>query len=378
MQFVQQHLPINGVTGSALRDNTAGNDKYFHNLKSCSLSERSYNYVFKLWILITVLKISKQHLLMEETCGGARRKTVLVAEHGPMNDENRRVILHPSARNDPRMLLLQEVLLNWVNATLQEEEIKVRSIHGDFYDGLVLQHLIEKLGAVELCAGGITFSSTTQQRKLAVVLQHVDQLLGSKCTKWSVSLIHEGDELATTHLLVALVQRFEVEIHLPPGVSVRAILIGENEVERRTETWEQLTPKEHDHLPSETDVIDLLFERAPDKVQHLTEALLKFANKHLKNLFLSVDNLAQFGDGVLLILLVGQLEGFFVPLYKYHVIPESKEHKTRNVQVALELIEESEITHTSWGVLKEDIVNVETKSLMKVLHVLYSKHKTRA
>uniref|UniRef100_A0A8C4QBY5 Calponin-homology (CH) domain-containing protein n=1 Tax=Eptatretus burgeri TaxID=7764 RepID=A0A8C4QBY5_EPTBU len=85
------------------------------------------------------------------------------------------------------------------------------------------------------------------------------------------------------------------------------------------------------------------------------QALLKFANKHLKNLSLSVDNLAQFGDGVLLILLIGQLEGFFVPLYKYHVIPENKEHKTHNVQVALKLIEESEITHTSWGVLQEGV-----------------------
>uniref|UniRef100_A0A8C4QGG0 Calponin-homology (CH) domain-containing protein n=1 Tax=Eptatretus burgeri TaxID=7764 RepID=A0A8C4QGG0_EPTBU len=181
----------------------------------------------------------------KETCGGARSKTVPVAEHGPMDDENRRIILHPSARKDPKMLLLQEVLLNWVNAQLQEEEIKVRSISGDFYDGLVLQHLIEKLGAVELHAGGITFCSTTQQRKLAVILEHIEQLLGSKSTKWSVSLIHEGNELATMHLLVALTQKFDLELHLPLGVSVQAIHIStENEVERRTEIWEELTPKE--------------------------------------------------------------------------------------------------------------------------------------
>ena len=31
-----------------------------------------------------------------------------------------------------------------MNAQLQEEEIKVRSIGGDFYDGLVLQHLTGK------------------------------------------------------------------------------------------------------------------------------------------------------------------------------------------------------------------------------------------
>lgn len=50
---------------------------------------------------------------------------------------------------------------------------------------------------------------------------------------------------------------------------------------------------------------------------------MTFVNKHLNKLNLEVSDLdTQFSDGVFLCLLVGLLEGYFVPLYEFHLTPQ--------------------------------------------------------
>jgi parvin len=50
------------------------------------------------------------------------------------------------------------------------------------------------------------------------------------------------------------------------------------------------------------------------------DSLMAFCNKHLNKINLEVTDLeTQFQDGVFLILLMGLLEGYFVPLYKFHL-----------------------------------------------------------
>lgn len=46
----------------------------------------------------------------------------------------------------------------------------------------------------------------------------------------------------------------------------------------------------------------------------------------------------QFADGVYLVLLMGMLEGYFVPLYSFNLTPESFEQKVHNVRFAFELM----------------------------------------
>lgn len=48
----------------------------------------------------------------------------------------------------------------------------------------------------------------------------------------------------------------------------------------------------------------------------------------------------QFHDGVYLTLLMGLLEGFFVPLYSFHLTPKDFDQKVHNVAFAFELMEE--------------------------------------
>lgn len=48
----------------------------------------------------------------------------------------------------------------------------------------------------------------------------------------------------------------------------------------------------------------------------------------------------QFSDGVYLCLLMGLLEGFFIPLYDFHLTPQDHDQKVHNVAFAFELMQE--------------------------------------
>lgn len=64
-------------------------------------------------------------------------------------------------------------------------------------------------------------------------------------------------------------------------------------------------------------------------------------NKHLNKINLEVSEIeTQFHDGVYLTLLMGLLEGFFVPLYSFHLTPKEFDQKVHNVAFAFELMEE--------------------------------------
>lgn len=64
-------------------------------------------------------------------------------------------------------------------------------------------------------------------------------------------------------------------------------------------------------------------------------------NKHLSKVHLELTNLdTQFHDGVFLTLLLGLLEGFFVPLSSFHLTPQNHEHKVHNVAFAFDLMKD--------------------------------------
>ena len=59
--------------------------------------------------------------------------------------------------------------------------------------------------------------------------------------------------------------------------------------------------------------------------QVVKKSLVTFVNKHLNKIHLEVHDLeTQFSDGVFLCLLTGLLEGYFVPLFDFHLTPQVK------------------------------------------------------
>lgn len=55
------------------------------------------------------------------------------------------------------------------------------------------------------------------------------------------------------------------------------------------------------------------------------------------------DDFKQFHDGVYLCLLMGLLEGFFVPLYDFYLTPQTDDEKVHNVAFSFELMQDSRL-----------------------------------
>ncbi|XP_033089546.1 gamma-parvin isoform X2 [Trachypithecus francoisi] len=252
--------------------------------------------------------------------------------------------LPPTSRKDPKFEELQKVLMEWINTTLLPEHIVVRSLEEDMFDGLILHHLFQRLAALKLEAEDIVLTAASQKHKLAVVLEAVNRSLQleERQAKWSVETIFNKDLLSTLHLLVALAKRFQPNLSLPTNVQVEVITIESTKSGLKSEkSVEQLTEYSTDKDQPPKDVFDELFKLAPEKVNAVKEAIVNFVNQKLDRLGLSVQNLdTQFADGVILLLLIGQLEGFFLHLKEFYLTPNSPAEMLHNVTLALELLKD--------------------------------------
>ncbi|XP_074395344.1 gamma-parvin isoform X2 [Zonotrichia albicollis] len=291
----------------------------------------------------------------------------------------KRKLIKPTSSNNPKLEELKLFLTEWINRTLKEEHIVVKSLEEDLYDGLVLHHLLENLGSLQLDVEKIALTEKKQRKKLSVILEVVAKCLQLEESqlKWSVESILTKDLLSTLHLLVAIAKHFEPTLALPPNVQVETITIESisgglktsNAVEYITENKENIEAQSND-------AFDELFSCDPDKLDAVKKALLEFVDQHVGKLGLNVKDIeSQFSDGVVLLLLIGQLEGYFLNLRNFFLTPVSTMEMLHNVNLALELLAEGGLLN--FPVDSEDIVNGDTKAIMRVLYCLYSKYRTK-
>lgn len=124
----------------------------------------------------------------------------------------------------------------------------------------------------------------------------------------------------------------------------------------------------------ERDAFDTLFDHAPDKLNLVKKTLVTFVNKQLMKINLEVADIeSQFHDGVHLVLLMGLLEGYFVPLYDFHLTPEDFDQKVHNVNFAFELMQDAGLAKPK--ARPEDVVNQDLKSTLRVLYNIFTKYK---
>ncbi|XP_038872786.1 gamma-parvin [Salvelinus namaycush] len=321
----------------------------------------------------------------------------------------RRKIIQPTSLKDPKLEKLKSVLVNWINSTLKEEHIVVQSLEEDIFDGLILHHLLGRLAGVLLSVEEIAVTSAAQTRKLEVILEALNEKLGlqdSSLSRWSVKLIHNKDLLATLHLLVAMVRCFQPNLELPPNVRVEVVLLevnrsgikSEKEIEILTDERlvnyfrlcccvqlqlhvlqrrDSVSDSTTDSLSSSDseDPIEQLLKLEPHKINTVKRAIMHFVNKKMSTLGLQVTDMEkQFSDGVILLLLIGQLEGFFVPLYDFNITPVNTTEMLQNVTVALDLLNDTGLPTTN--IEPQDIVSQDVTATLKVLYALFKKHKS--
>ncbi|XP_048158141.1 gamma-parvin isoform X2 [Corvus hawaiiensis] len=291
----------------------------------------------------------------------------------------KRKLIKPTSRNSPKLEELKLFLIEWINRTLKEEHIVVKSLEEDLYDGLVLHHLLENLGSLKLDVDKIALTEKKQRQKLSVIMEAVAKCLQLEESqlKWSVESILAKDLLSTLHLLVAIAKHFKPNLALPPNVQVETITIEITSTGLKTSNAvEYITENKENVEAQSNDAFDELFSCAPDKLDAVKKALLQFVDKHVGKLGLNVRDIeSQFSDGVILLLLTGQLEGYFLNLRNFFLTPASTTEMLHNVNLALDLLAEGGLLN--FPVNSEDIVNGDTKAIMRVLYCLYSKYGTK-
>ncbi|CAM9464666.1 unnamed protein product [Lampetra fluviatilis] len=305
-----------------------------------------------------------------------------INQEGARLEENEeRSIINPKHKDDPKLQELIKVLKDWINDVLVEDRIIVKDLEDDLYDGQVLQKLLEALEHKKLNVAEVTQCEITQKQKLHMVLQAVNQTLkpqqwGGGGVRWSVELIHSKHVVAILHLLVALAIHFRAPIHLPDHVTVQLVVVqkrgGKVLVQKSQEVITTTMESMAGHF--ERDAFDTLFDHAPDKLNVVKKSLITFVNKHLSKLNLEVTELeTQFADGVYLVLLMGLVEGYFVPLYNFFLTPDGFEQKVHNVSFSFELMQDGGLCRPK--ARPEDIVNFDLKSTLRVLYNLFTKYK---
>ncbi|XP_051975877.1 gamma-parvin [Xyrauchen texanus] len=296
----------------------------------------------------------------------------------------RRLIIQPASLDDPKLSKLKEVLVEWTNRTLKVEHIVVRSLEEDLYDGLVLHHLLRRLAGVQLQVDEIALTAEAQVHKLEVILAALNGILkiDEEKAKWSVKLIHSRDLLATLHLLVSMVRCFQPDLVLPANVSVEVIQCEVTKSgiksDKQTEfiTFQSNSSQDLERESNKECPIDELFKMEAHKIETVKKAILHFVNKNMSSLGLNVTDLEkQFADGVILLLLIGQLEGFFIPLCEFHLCPVGFSEMLHNVTLALDLLIDRGLPVQS--VNPEDIVSQDVPATVKVLYYVFSRHKNK-
>lgn len=287
--------------------------------------------------------------------------------------------LTAESHDDPRIKEIIFLLIHWLNEELAPQRIVVKHIQEDLYDGQVIQKLIEKLANIKIEVPEVSQSEEGQKKKLHVVLETVNGIIGHgqyERPKWNAENVHNKDIVVIMQLLIAIAVFFRAPIRFPEYVNAQMLVVQRRDLQLKKQyITEPLTTTQTElGVKGERDAFDTLFDYGPDKLAHVKSSLLAFCNKHLNKINLEVTDLEhQFQDGVYLVLLMGLLEGYFVPLYSFHLQVSSNEQKMHNVGFAYQLMAEAGVQKPRARV--QDIVNGDLKSTLRILHSLFTKYK---
>jgi len=311
------------------------------------------------------------------------------------DNENRSMIV-PKALEKEEVKDLIQLLINWVNDVIHAERIIVQDIEEDFYDGQVLHKLIEKLTGRPLKYSGntllptqdIVINKVEQKKKLQAVLECINDILkfeDSAMYRWSVDSIYSKNVVAILHLLIAIALHFRAPIRMPENVVIDVIIVTKEDgiLVKKVVAVQMTAEYGYDQIgvECEKDAFDTLFDKENqplEKLDIVKANLMKFTNTHLEKLKNKhvkevIDLEKQLSDGVYFCLLVGILEGYFIPLYEFHLTPESFEEKVHNVSFAFQLMYDAGLPKMKPR--PEDIVNGDLKSILRVIYSLFLRYK---
>jgi len=354
---------------------------------------------------------------------------------GDLEEGEERSIVTEEGRRNPKVQQVISLLIDWINDSLAPQRIVVKDIVEDLYDGLVIQKLLEHYATIKVGGGerrrgersvrvadGGARGEPERGRAAPEAARRAPVLSASAgAAQVAAGAALERRERAAQgpvrHPAAARRARRPLPRAAAPARPLPAAGPANNSLTtarscRRLQTLvvqkrdgqlltryvnEDVTAAVQDDwggVRGEKDAFDTLYDHAPEKASDVKHSLLTFANKHLARLNLEVgaagfsarpviapsrdpsrsqasDVETSFQDGVFLVLLLGLLEGYFVPLHSLHLTPSSAEQRAHNVALAFELMLDAGLPRPR--ARPEDVVNGDLKSTSRVLYSLFTR-----
>lgn len=193
-------------------------------------------------------------------------------------------------------------------------------------------------------------------------------------------MIHGRSEVALMRLLLTLARHCGAPVRLPDSLPVQVVIVQRLDGGVLQSTRQEVdiaVPLTFTLARGETDAFDVLFEQTPDKIPQVTHALSMWLTNHLRRLGVDMeDDLSQLSDGAYLVMLVGLLEGFYVPLYAYNVAPRAADERSANVRLAFELLSDAGVELPA-RVRPADIVNADLRSIVRFVYQVFQFYSNR-
>ncbi|CAF5194939.1 unnamed protein product, partial [Rotaria magnacalcarata] len=261
-------------------------------------------------------------------------------------------MLEPNSYNNPNFKQTINVLFNWLNTSLSKNSIIIRSFEEDLYDGYVLGKLIEYYQPrVRLLLDDIPLSEESKKKTLERVLHYLETCFSQQNlpVKWTFEQVYNRDLICILHLLLTCMQLFNVKARydLPKHLLLKVIVVKKINGILQTRIVNECFIDDYEReLTSEVsskqgDLIDTLFDLAPDKLAGVEKILLNFINNQLNryNICVKQIDIEHFQDGLNLLYLISNLENYFIILNKYyHKRPLTREQSHVNIQLAFQLM----------------------------------------
>ncbi|XP_004346738.1 hypothetical protein CAOG_05053 [Capsaspora owczarzaki ATCC 30864] len=304
--------------------------------------------------------------------------------------------LHSSSNSDPKVKRLIKNLMVWLNSITASQKVIVRDLAQDLYDGIILINFLQTVTGKEIKYNLLAQSDKSKRENLTFLFKFLKQEFNMEPSeeRWTFEGIFRKDIAAILMLCVELGYRLECPNEIPSNVRVAVVNRVSNNgvITNKTVAYDITDNRQHlgalgaegaakvladekDVAISTRDVIDDLFEaNDPERLQLIQEKLVQFVNNHLRKISVQVTDLAlQFHDGVYLILLLGSLGDFYVPMNMYHLTPINDDMKVHNAEVCLQLLEKMGLSRN--GIYAREIVTRNLKTIVRFLYLLYTAYR---
>lgn len=273
-----------------------------------------------------------------------------------------------------------KMLIGWINNELSDKRVIIKDLQEDMYDGQIFQLLIEKLSNSKLSTESKpNLGEASRKHNLKTVIEFINLAMNihPMMSKWKIESIYEKDLISIIHLLVAIVRYYNVPLNLPEDLTVKVIIIQKKKKLEKITMIEKITGSSSvESKKKDRDAFDALFDHAPEKLDLVKNSLLTFLRKHLSKINISIDSLDdQLDNGIHLIMLMGILEGYYIPEFAYYATADTSEKKLENCRFLFELIDDAGLQKPNC--LPEDIANKDLKSILRILYILFSNYKDR-